>query len=197
MSIKSVKNKTRSGSLLIGNAPFIPTDFESIATAISNGTETSITLSSIPSTYKHLQVRVLGRNNIAAADASFAFMQVNGDTGSNYTRHELWGDGTSVNVSGAASTTGMQYATIVRNNATSGIFGVSIIDIQDYANTTRNKTFRFLTGNDRNGAGLLALFSGAYLSTNAISSLTFVPNNIGGAQTFISGTTFSLYGIKG
>jgi hypothetical protein len=91
----------------------------------------------------------------------------------------------------------MQYATIVRNNATSGIFGVSIIDIHDYASTTRNKTFRFLTGNDRNGAGILALFSGLWMSTSAITSLTFVPNNIGGAQTFISGTTFSLYGIKG
>jgi hypothetical protein len=171
--------------------------FESIATATSNGTETSITLSSIPNTYSSLQVRIIGRNNIAATDASFAQMRVNGDTGNNYAQHELWGDGASVTAGGSASISSMQYATIVRNNATSNIFGVSIIDIHDYASTTRNKTFRILTGNDRNGSGILALFSGLWASTSAITSLTFFPNNAGGTQTFISGTTIALYGIKG
>ena len=180
-----------------GTPPIPPSSYESIASATSNGTETSISLSSIPSTYKSLQIRIIGRNSIAATDASFASMQVNGDTGSNYAQHELWGDGASVTANGSASIASMQYGTIVRNNATSGIFGVSIIDVQDYASTTKYKTFRILTGNDRNGSGILALFSGLWQSTSAITSLTFFPNNAGGSQTFITGTTISLYGIKG
>jgi hypothetical protein len=171
--------------------------YESIATAVGTGSNTSITFSSIPSTYKHLQIRVIGRNNIAASDASFAQMQVNGDTGSNYAQHELFGDGASVSAGGSASISSMQYGTIVRNSATSGIVGVSIIDIQDYASTTRNKTLRILTGNDRNGAGILALFSGLWMSTSAVTSLTFFPNNVGGSQAFTTATVFSLYGIKG
>lgn len=171
--------------------------YESIASFTATGSETAITLSSIPSTYASLQVRIIGRNNIAASDASFAQMRVNSDSGTNYSRHEVYGDGSAVSASGAATQSYMQYGTIVRNSATSGIFGVSIIDVDDYASTTKNKTFRFLTGNDRNGAGILALFSGAWLSTSAINSLTFYPNNAGGTQTFIAGSTIALYGIKG
>lgn len=202
MAVKRFKESSvlvdkRYQSMLAGNDYYVPPSFESIATATSNGTETSITLSSIPSTYKHLQVRIIGRNSIAASDASFAQMQVNGDSSTSYSQHELWGGGSSVTSSGGSGYNSMQYGTIVRNSATSGIFGVSIIDVPDYASTTKNKTFRILTGNDRNGAGILALFSGLWESTSAINSLTFYPNNPGQSYTFISGTQIALYGIKG
>lgn len=193
----SFTNLTKYDSFLAGNSAYSPYAYESIATATATGSETSITFSSIPSTYTSLQVRILGRNSAAATDASFAQMQVNGDTGTNYSLHELWGNGSTVTASGSGSQSYMQYGTIVRNNATSGIFGVSIIDIHDYASTSRNKTFRMFTGNDRNGSGILALFSGVWLSTSAITSLTFFPNNVGGTQTFIAGSNFALYGIKG
>ena len=170
--------------------------FESIATATSNGTETSITLSSIPNTYSSLQVRIIGRNNIAATDASFAQMRVNGDTGNNYAQHELWGDGASVTAGGSASISSMQYATIVRNNATSNIFGVSIIDIHDYSSTTKAKTFRVLAGSEINSNTSFKgpAFTSGFLNVTSAISTIYINSAF---NNFTSETTFALYGIKG
>jgi hypothetical protein len=86
----------------------------------------------------------------------------------------------------------------VRNGAASNIMGVTIMDIHDYSNTTRNKTIRTFSGNDRNGAGITGIWSGLYINTSAISSLTFYANNSVSTTTyFTSNTVISLYGIKG
>ena len=167
--------------------------FESIAYADGTGSSGTITFSSIPSTYQHLQIRAIMRNSAAASDASFGQMRVNGDTTTaNYAWHELYGDGASVSASGAND--GLPYyGTVVRNNATSGIVGVTIIDIHDYASTSKYKTIRVFTGNDRNGSGDIVLWSGLWENTNAITSLDFLA---GGANNFTTATSFALYGIK-
>jgi hypothetical protein len=71
---------------------------------------------------------------------------------------------------------------------------VAVIDILDYANTSKYKTTRTLAGNDQNGAGLVGLYSGLYMSTSAISSIEFTIN---GSGNFATGSNFALYGIKG
>jgi hypothetical protein len=83
----SIKNSIKSGSLLVGNAPFDPSDFESIATTtVGAGGATTITFSSIPATYQHLQIRVLARTN-RSAGVDIMSMRMNGDTGNNYSDH--------------------------------------------------------------------------------------------------------------
>ena len=162
------------------------TAFESIATVSGNGSSTSLTFSSIPNTYKHLQIRAIGRN-------SSGYIRFNSDTGSNYSRHWLRGNGTTASVNGAASQTEMYGFEFTDNTDTANIYGIGIIDIHDYASTTKNKTIRCLTGADKNGSGNIYLYSGAWLNTNAITSITiYSPAN---APT--TDTTFALYGIKG
>jgi hypothetical protein len=190
MSIKSVKNKTRSGSLLIGNPPFIPTSFESIQTITGSGSSLSFT--SIPSTYKHLQIRGISRDGSDSAVVA----QFNGDTStSNYAQHRLYGNGSSVTSDGYPSGTfGFGFAIIsLTNGVPASTYATMITDIQDYSSTTRNKTVRSFYGQDQNGSGIVGLSSSLWLNTAAITSILLRPYS----GTFATGTTFSLYGIKG
>jgi hypothetical protein len=146
-----------------------------------------ITFSSIPSTYTHLQIRCTAL--LSASDNDYR-MQINGDTGSNYSRHYLLGDGSAASAAGIGNTdmflVGYNAASYTNSTA-------SIIDILDYANTSKYKTARALAGVDKNGGGYMFLLSGSWRNTAAITSLKIYPN----AGIFNQYSQFALYGIKG
>ena len=166
--------------------PEVPGMFESIASATGTGSSGTITFSSIPSTYKSLQIRL----KVDASSGGQA-MRFNSDTGNNYARHYMGGNGSSVFAGGTASTNLM----FVGNDSATSYPSVIIIDIHDYASTTKNKTIRAIFGQDSNGAGSVYLYSGVWLNTSAITSLSLGQANFGGI--FGTGTVASLYGIKG
>jgi len=188
MSIKSVKNKTRSGSLLIGNPPFIPGSFESIATIANN----SGYFTSIPQTYKHLQFRMQVRSSFAGTDQLWVTLNGNG---SGYARHYLQGNGSSATAVGATSQAGVLVEGLVGSTAAANIFTTVIIDIQDYTSTTRNKTVRVFSGTDLNGSGTVLLTSGFVADTSALTTVNIDAYN--GGLGGVSGNLISLYGIKG
>ena len=168
--------------------------YESIATVtVGSGGASSVTFSSIPATYTHLQLRYLSRSTAASTEPDI-HLTFNSDTGSNYTAHQLYGDGSSAGSN--------YYGTIPRANmiigvntgalATASIFGGGVIDVLDYANTNKYKTVRSLNGDDRNGSGTIVLRSGAWLSTTAISSIEIYTSS-----NFAQYSSFALYGIKG
>lgn len=188
MAVISIKNKTKSGSLLVGNAYYVPTSFESIATVTGTGSSGTITFSSIPNTYQHLQIRYLSRGTTD----SVIYLRINSDTGANYSDHFFYGGGTSVAASSDVSNTRIgQFRH--SDSATTTQMGVGIIDIHDYASTTKNKVVRGFSGYDANGSGIVMLTSGQRINTEAITTLTF---NVDGGF-FSSNSVFSLYGIKG
>jgi hypothetical protein len=165
--------------------------YESIATVtVGGGGASDITFSSIPSTYTHLQIRAIGYASAAGANWYDAFMQFNGDTGSNYDYHALEGTGSSV----------FAGASINRSNMIVGYFGgtnvsAMVIDILDYTNVNKNKTVRALTGlnqNNANDRGIL-LVSNLWRNTSAINSIRIFPSS----STISQHTQFALYGIKG
>lgn len=162
--------------------------FESIATATGTGSSGTITFSSIPSTYKHLQIRY---SVLTATSGDDVFYRFNGDTGSNYARHFLYGDGTSAAASGQATQTFL-IADSGSGESSSTQPMTGIVDIQNYASTTQNKTARGFNGIDKNGSGIITLNSGLWLSTTAINSITFYTSS----YNYTTGTTFALYGIK-
>jgi hypothetical protein len=165
-----------------------PTDYESIATTtVGAGGVGSITFSSIPSTYSHLQVRYMTLTNTTSAPTT---LQFNSDTtGSNYRYHILFGSS-----GGAAAGSGTTaYAPVFQGGS---IYpGVGVLDILDYANTNKYTTVRNLDGYDTNGTGAaigaIGLTSDLWVNTAAITSITFVANT-----TFNQYTQFALYGIK-
>jgi hypothetical protein len=168
--------------------------FESIATA--SGTGSSVTFSAIPSTYKSLQIRTLYKDSSTnSAQEAPLYIYFNGDTSGSYAYHYLRGNGSTATATGVTSTTWMRVdgAGVV---STTGAYGTSIIDIIDYASTSKNKTIRALAGGDGNVAQtnyMVSLSSGVWMNTAAVTSITVYAGNAG----FASGSVISLYGIKG
>lgn len=172
--------------------------YDALATVtVPSGGVSSVTFSGIPTGYKHLELRMFAQTNRATYGTDYSLMRINGDSGSNYSRHYLYGDGSSV---GAGGTTSGNYAMApVTGTTTASNFSASIISFLDYASTNKNKTIRALTGDDVNGTvagygGELYLLSSSWLnSSSAISSITFTVNSGG---IFTQYSSFALYGIK-
>lgn len=164
--------------------------FESIATATGTGSSDTITFTSIPGTYQHLQIRCIAFGSVA--NQNTMLLRINSDSGSNYARHNLRGNGSSAAASGSASTSFIGIGGVT-NNLDSTYPMVAIVDIHDYASTSKNKTVRSLGGIDYNGSGEITLQSGVWLSTSAVTSISIVTPG----QNFTTNSTFALYGIKG
>lgn len=182
-------------SAITGN--LVTNSYESIATSTVSSNTASVTFSSIPATYKHLQIRGLGRNSRTVDRVASFAMQFNSDTGTNYFYHRLYGDGSAAGGDGPGSATSSMIGIGVACDLnTAGIFGAFVWDILDYANTSKYKTTKFLGGIDNNrtsDAGYSNLCGGLWNNTNAISSITLFPN----VDLWVAGSTFALYGIKG
>jgi hypothetical protein len=153
----------------------------------------SITFSSIPSTYTRLQLRGRLRTNDTGSFNNQQ-MRFNSDTGSYYTSHWMQGDGSSTTAGLVAigATNFNDFMRAASNSLTAGIFTSIVIDILDYSNTNKNTTFRALQGIDANGSGIVGITSGVYLLNDAVHTITINPS--GG--TAIAGSSFALYGVK-
>jgi hypothetical protein len=175
------------------SAPIALTDYESIATMnAAAGGSAYLEFTSISSAYKHLQIRGIARNSTSGSGFQIGYITFNSDTASNYSLHRLQGDGTNATASGTANTAFISTATEPQAGDTANTFGAFIIDILDYSNTNKNKTVRSLDGVDTNGAGVIALRSGAWRNTAAISTIRITASS----NNFLQYSSFALYGIK-
>jgi hypothetical protein len=170
--------------------------YDSIATA-TVGTSGVVEFTSIPSTYKHLQIRAINRNDSGSTNVSDLLMRLGSanspDTGTNYSQHQLTGDGATASAGGSASTSSIYVAPSPRNGNGASIFGVFVLDILDYTDTNKYKTVRCLSGDNRNGSGDVVFTSGNWRNTAAINYVRLYISSV----SFVSGTEFALYGIKG
>ena len=166
--------------------------FESIATYTLSSPAASITFSSIPQTFTHLQIRMVTRGSDGTNGLSGNLMRVNGDTGSNYTWNAVYGLGGSLSAQTNLSQTSIVIIGFVNGGNTANLFGVNIIDINDYKNTNKYKTIRSVGGNGASVA-ITDYQAGIWKNTNAITSLSFATDT---AQ-FATHTQIALYGIKG
>jgi len=180
-----------------GGAAVAASSYESIAT-ITGNTSGTITFTSIPQTYKHLQLRCILRT----VNSSYTFLNYNIrvgngsiDTGSNYTYHRLYGTGSGSGSSdgGANQSAGLLAAT--STGSPDYYFAPTILDILDYSSTNKYKTMRSLGGYDLNGSGGVYFQSFLWMNNSGIDTMQF---NVGGASPETVGAShFALYGIKG
>lgn len=174
--------------------------FESIATATGTGSSGTITFSSIPSTYQHLQIRYNAKDTTVAIGSNLN-IQFNADSSNSYYYHSLIGDGSAASATNAG---GLDNRIVISEGVSASqtsspnmanIMGVGIIDIHDYANTSKYKVVRHLTGMDANFAtteASIRLTSANWNSTSAINQIKLYTTNF-----WTTSTTFALYGIKG
>jgi hypothetical protein len=167
-------------------------DFQSIATVTVGSAVPNIEFTSIPATYTHLQVRLTAQNDQGVTNTGM-LIQFNSDTGNNYSWHRVFGNGAIVQSTNTTSTSSMRIDRIAAYSSANSIFGVCVCDILEYANTNIYKTIRNIGGSDNNGSGVVALNSGNWRSTSAITSIKFVPADGGNFNQYSS---FALYGVK-
>ncbi len=186
------------GIIASQNYPRVTNSYESIATAtVGSGGTSSVSFSSIPSTYKHLQIRWAISTNRATFSLDNLYITINDDTGANYSWHALQGNGASASADGQANSS-YALGNVLSSSAASNVFTAGVLDILDYGNTSKNKTLRTLNGFDVNGeisgyGGFVQLTSGNWRNTNAITKITF---NKQFGSNFIEHSKFALYGIK-
>ena len=176
----------------------VGTSYESIATvSVGSGGSSTVSFTSIPSTYKHLQIRLIARSGRTDSDNAAGGLYIQLNSSFLASQHQLRGNGSAV--TGIANSGGLGNGALVlwvpASNATSGIFGAGIVDILDYASTNKTKTLRMFSGDDINGGGYLALGSGLYNDTSAVTSITF--GSTDGIGNIPQNSRFALYGIKG
>ena len=147
----------------------------------------NVTITGIPQTFTHLQLRV---SVVGSQNGYSSYVRFNGDSGNNYSYHYLNGNGTSVTAAGVASTSFIGLTGVTDGYGSSAPY-VAIMDILNYTNTSVNKVTRGIGGIDKNGGGEVDTHSGCWYNTSAITSLSVVLN--GG--TLASGN-YSLYGIS-
>jgi hypothetical protein len=169
--------------------------YEWIASAYGTGSNTVLSLSSIPSTYKHLQIRAnLTTNGLGGTNAFGGWFTFNNNT-SGYSDHSMYGQGSnppqSYNVTSRANMGLVTYSTNTSYTAT------NIVDILDYANTSKVKMAKALQGIDNNSNGICNYGTGLWDNTSAITSIQVYLNSGFGTHYFTTNASVHLYGIKG
>jgi len=182
-------------------APIVPSSFYSIATVTAAGGETSLTFSSIPSSYKSLRIRGVYRDTSTSAPATTSpQFRFNSDSGSNYSSLYTISQNSTATLGGGGgpggSTAGILETNFTSYTNTSSIFSPVMLDVVDYSSTSKYKVVKTFAGWDTNTNGVyygeITLSSTTWASTAAVTSWTI--NAIG--TGFVAGSTFTVYGEK-
>jgi len=171
--------------------------FDWIATGTTNTSSQSIVFSSIPQTYKHLQIRGIGNASYNSNDYGALGVRFNNDSGTNYTRHGMrsnLGSSTPNHVALTGTTFASPSEGVFLNSTASNYMGTSVIDVLDYTSTVKSKTVRGLSGVVwTSSAGMVFYGSGLWLNTDPVTSITLYQQN----ANWGTGTSFALYGLRG
>lgn len=166
-------------------------NYTSIAT-VYNTTASGITalFTNIPQNYKHLQIRMIGRA-VSTSTTPPVYININGDTGTNYSWHYLTGNRSSVAAGGVINYGDIEGWTVPHSSSTANVYGSFVIDILNYNNTSMAKTLRILGGTDFGSSGSVYANSGTWYSNATVGSIA--------VQTYAGFAQYShiaLYGLS-
>jgi len=167
--------------------------FTRIAESVLVGTTASVTFSSIPATYRALQLHVVCRSDTAAL-ATNLLMRFNGDTAANYDHQDVGGQAAAPAASELLAQTSIQIKEMTGASVAANHPAAFTINIAWYAGATFLKLVNAQsTWSNGTASGSLVTrnISGRWRSTAAINSITLLP----AAGSFIAGSSFALYGL--
>lgn len=197
-SFLSTRGRGKSSSLIAGYG-FGVDEMDLIERAVAGPSGlASITFSSIPQTYRHLVLRCSLRGNRVGFVSEQVYLRFNGDSNANYCSHYLYGAGAGGGVSGSnVNSSVIFFDQMVGNNEAANIFSSHVVSILDYRAPSKFRVVRSFGGYDINGTpggntGFAWMGSGAWLNTNAISSITVLSNS-----AFVQHSAVALYGVVG
>jgi len=171
----------------------MPATYSLIASNTLSSSASFVTFSSIPATYTDLVFRISSRNDIGGAtygDIAFRFQN---DQGAFYGSTMVRGNG-----SAASSVRYLSVDSVVAdwsqasNGATASTFGSTEIYIPSYLASINKVSSVFGVGETNATSAGIAVTAGLYTKTTAITRIDI----LGGGGSFVSGSSFFLYGIK-
>ena len=171
---------------------------EAISTQYLEADAATVTFSSIPATYEHLELHVSIRSDQSAVYHAMLLQAGTGggaaDSGSNYWAHYMWANGTNV-AAGAAQGTGFYVALAAGASTAATYYGPTGATILDYANTNKNTTFygNLHTGALGTSTEYLEVSSAVWDNTGAVDLLKILPYSAG---NLVRGSEFTLYGLN-
>lgn len=156
--------------------------YEPIASTTLGANATTVTFDSIPGTYTDL---ILVIHEPTASGSNAGTIKFNQDSGSNYSRTTLRGNGSAASSTRASSETEGYYGGVVDG-------AIQMFHIMSYANTNVFKTVLQVTRGLVSSVDSVGRQVTLWRSTNAITRI-----DLGQATNgHKSGFTFSLYGVK-
>lgn len=164
-----------------------------IAESVLVGTAASVTFSSIPSTYRSLELHILARCDVVATSAT-GHIRFNSDSTAIYNTQQVGAFGASVTGAEVINGTSAQWGDIAAASATASAASIAVITIPWYTNTT---FWKFLVSKQgmSTAATTATTFSkqwiGHWRNTAAINAITLLP----ASNNFIAGSSFALYGL--
>ena len=203
MAIKSLQHSSITdnifySSMLAGNAAFDPGDEDILAEQVLSSSAASVTFSGLDTLaagYQHLQIRMVARSDDSgSSNLRDLRIQVNADTGTNYSSHVLRGDGASVSSNAASSQDSINTALSMfpRPSNPTTQYGAAIIDVLDAFETTKYTTIRMLGGAKPDGEDQIWLGSGLWQNTNALTEIKIFAN----VGNLAGNSRFTLIGLK-
>lgn len=156
-----------------------------INSQVLTSAQSSITFNSF-SGYTDLRLVITAKDGSANTYGA-AFLRFNSDSSSNYSFTNIYGDGSTA---GSTRSTSATSGDILIAGSTASNFGITTVDIFNYANATTYKTFisRGNTAESYTNARV-----GLWRKTpETITSITLTS----GSGNFAVGSIFTLYGIK-
>jgi len=152
--------------------------YQPLATVTLGSSASSVTFSSIPSTYKDLILTIVG----TSSEITSIRIRPNGDTGANFSHVVMRGNGSATDSYSSSNSTAFLQAALTTVQAN------NIVQIMDYSATDKHKTALV-----RQNLSSLQVIAGAerWANTSAITSL--VISTVSG--TFSTACVFNLYGI--
>lgn len=162
------------------------------SSTVGAGGVSTITFSSIPSTYTDLVLKLSTRESGSNAVWDNIFMTFN-SAATNYKTRVLYATGSSpTSTSSSNSDTVLRYTFQDDSTATANVFANAEYYIPNYAGSS-NKSISSDSVVENNGAtGMTALTAGLWSDTSAITSISFTCGN----GNFVQYSTAYLYGIK-
>jgi hypothetical protein len=166
----------------------MPSTYTLISSNVLSSSAASVTFSAIPSTYTDLVLRVSGRTTVTGQATDNLELRFNGSI----TR--LRGNGSTASSSANSGVTVINGLTAFdAADATSNTFSSLEIYVPSYLASQNKPVSLFSAQEDNNATANIVATAGLWRDTTAISSI-YIGSNSGGS--FVSGSSFYLYGIK-
>jgi len=162
-----------------------------IASNVLSTTAASVTFSAIPATYTDLVLRWSARNTSSGENAQIRF---NADSASNYSRTNLYGDGSAANSIRGTSESYFYFGfSIDASTRTANTFASAELYIPNYTAAINKPISGFSTiETNATACDTPATIAALWRNTAAITSIEIAPVT----NTFAAGSSFYLYGIK-